>query len=133
MGVIVRQKTPGKGKPWWVFVSHNCRRTSRKVGKKGAAEEVAGQIQAKLSLGQYDFDKEKTKVPALFKDYADSWIKVTVPATCKASTLKDYEDILRLHVGPVFNDIPITEITRGKIKDFLLGKTKVRPRVRSST
>ena len=23
MGVTVRQNTPGKGNPWWVFVAHN--------------------------------------------------------------------------------------------------------------
>jgi integrase len=31
MGVIVRQKEKGKGKPWWVFISHNGSRTSKKV------------------------------------------------------------------------------------------------------
>ena len=51
MGVIVRQKTKGKGKPWWVFISHNGKRTSRMVGDKAAAEAVASQIQAKLQLG----------------------------------------------------------------------------------
>ena len=37
MGVRVRQKIKGKGNPWWVFVSHNGKRTSRKVGDKKAA------------------------------------------------------------------------------------------------
>jgi len=34
MGVKVRQKLKGKGKPWWVFISHNGKRTSRKIGDK---------------------------------------------------------------------------------------------------
>ncbi len=34
MGVVVRQKVKGKGKPWWVFIAHNGKRASRKVGDK---------------------------------------------------------------------------------------------------
>ncbi|HUU40178.1 MAG TPA: hypothetical protein VMW42_04495 [Desulfatiglandales bacterium] len=56
MGVIVRQKIKGKGKPWWVFISHNGKRTSRKVGSKSSTQEVAGKIEAKLSLGDFNFE-----------------------------------------------------------------------------
>jgi len=45
MGVTLRQKAKGKGKPWWVFISHNGKRTSRKVGSKSAAEEVASKTE----------------------------------------------------------------------------------------
>jgi len=38
------QKTKSKGKPWWVFISHNGKRTSRQVSDKGAVENVASQI-----------------------------------------------------------------------------------------
>ncbi len=121
MGVKVRQKKKGKGQPWWVFVTHDGRRTSKRVGDKKAAEEVARQIEAQLALGNYSFEPEKP--PATFKEYADSWINVTVPATCKKSTLQDYKDILRIHVNPVFGECLIADITRGKIKDFLLEKS----------
>ena len=57
MGVIVRQKIKGKGNPWWVFISHNRKRTSKKVGDKQAAEEVASIIRAKLKLGEFDFEE----------------------------------------------------------------------------
>lgn len=117
MGVTIRQKTKGKGEPWWVFITHNGKRTSRRVGSKSAAREVAAKIQAKLKLGEYNF--EKGKPTPTFKNYADLWVKTTVPATCKRSTAKDYEDILRIHVLPIFKDIRITDVTRGKIKDFL--------------
>ena len=79
MGVKVRQKMAGKGKPWWVFVTHNGQRTSKKIGTKDAAKKVAKQIEAKLALGEYNFQPEKP--PAKFKRIADSWIKTTVPAT----------------------------------------------------
>ncbi|MDJ0985181.1 MAG: hypothetical protein QNJ26_06525 [Desulfobacterales bacterium] len=88
MGVTVRQKTKGRGKPWWVFISHNGKRTSRKVGDKQAAEKVASEIRAKLQLGKFGFKDDKQV--RSFKCYADSWINNTVPATCKESTASDY-------------------------------------------
>jgi integrase len=121
MGVKIRQKIKGRGNPWWVFVSHNNKRTSKLVGDKGAAEEVASEIRAKLKLGQFSFEVDKP-IPT-FKKYADSWIKITVPATCKDSTLSDYQDILDNHVLNEFGGIPINEVTRGTIKNFLLKKT----------
>jgi len=95
MGVQVRQKIKGKGKPWWIFISHQGRRTSRKIGDKTATEKVASVIRAKLKLGEFSFEEEKP-APA-FKEYADSWINNDVPATCKKTTVRDYKDILRLH------------------------------------
>jgi hypothetical protein len=59
MGVRVRQKVKGKGNPWWVFISHNGKRTSRKVGDKKSAEAVASTIRAKLQLGEFGFDDPK--------------------------------------------------------------------------
>ncbi|MBW2608535.1 MAG: site-specific integrase [Deltaproteobacteria bacterium] len=120
MGVTVRQKVKGRGKTWWVFISHNGKRTSRKVGDKKAAEEVASTIRAKLQLGEFGFEEEK---PILtFKEYADLWINTTVPATCKESTVDDYKNMLRIHVLPVFGDLKVTDISRGKVKDVLLSK-----------
>ncbi len=62
MGVKVRQKVKGKGNPWWVFISHNGKRTSRKVGDKRAAEVVAKKIEAKLALGDFNLDEKKEKI-----------------------------------------------------------------------
>jgi integrase len=120
MGVRVRQKIKGKGNPWWVFISHNGKRTSRKVGDKKAADAVASTIRAKLQLGEFVFEDEKP-VPT-FKEYADFWIKTTVLATCKESTVRGYQDLLENHVLPVFGSMDIADITRGKVKDFLLDK-----------
>ena len=121
MGVVIRQKVKGKGQPWWVFISYNSKRTSRKVGSKDAARKVARQIEAKLQLNEFGFEQQKSRVPP-FGEYAKSWIKTTVPATCKASTLSDYKDILKNHVLPVFKNHEINRITKGQIKDLLLTK-----------
>ena len=42
MGVTVRQKEKGKGKPWWVFINHDGKRHAKKVGDKAAAEAWPG-------------------------------------------------------------------------------------------
>ena len=122
MGVVIRQKMKGKGQPWWVFISHDGKRTSRKVGDKKAAEAVASEISAQLQLGQFDFKPHRT-VPT-FGVYAKSWLETTVTEAndYKPSTIKDYEILLEKHINPEFEDLTITEINRGKIKTFLLGK-----------
>jgi len=123
MGVRVRQKVKGKGQPWWVFVAHNRQRTSIKVGTKKAAEVVADEIAAELKLGKFDMNRQKNNKPKpTFKDFSDDWIDITVPATCKPSTLREYQDILKNHVLPIFSDQEITGINKGQVKDFLLSK-----------
>ncbi len=123
MGVTVRQKKKGKGEPWWVFVAYNNKRTSRMVGDKKAADDVASRIRAKLQLGEFNFEpEEKEPETPTFKEYAVEWITKIAPAMCKASTVTCYEDLLRLHVLPVFGDMKLKEISRGKVKDFFAGK-----------
>jgi len=51
MGVKVRQKIKGKGQPYWIFINHNGKRKSIKVGDRRAAEATAGRIREKLSKG----------------------------------------------------------------------------------
>ena len=118
MGVRVRQKIKGKGKPWWVFMSHNRQRTSRKVGSKKAAQEVASEIEAKLRLGEFGFEEQK-KIQT-FKEYAEIWLKADVPALCKKSTGENYRGFLNKHILPVFGNLKVTDISRGKVKNFLL-------------
>lgn len=122
MGVVVRQKVKGRGESWWVFISHDGKRTSRRVGDKKAAEAVAREISAQLQLGKFDFKPART-VPT-FNAFAQSWLEtaITEANNYKPSTIKDYAIILENHVKPGFEDLLITEVNRGKIKAFLLGK-----------
>ena len=126
MGVTVRQKVKGKGNPWWVFVAHNNKRISRMVGSKEAAAKVASKIEARLTLGEYEIEEEKKargeKHEPTFKEYADSWISTLAPASCKAATVRSYEDLLRLHVLPMFGTLKLNQINRGKVKDFFASK-----------
>jgi integrase len=120
MGVKVRQKTKGKGQPWWVFVTHNGQRTSRKVGSKKAAQDVASKIEAKLQLGEFGFE-EKKPAPT-FKEYSKKWLEGYVKINLRESTFDEYECVLRNHVLPVLKNKKIDSINRGEVRDLLLSK-----------
>jgi len=89
MGVIVRQKKKGKGNPWWIFISHNGKRTSRKVGYRTAAEKTASTIRSKLQLGEFNLKVEKKSIPTL-KLYAERYMDTYSAMNHKPSTHDSY-------------------------------------------
>jgi integrase len=121
MGVTVRQKVKGKGQPWWVFISGNGKRTSRKVGDKKAADAVASKIRAKLQPGEFGFVQKKRRIP-LFKDYAVGFLETYSAMNHKESTTESYQSVLKNHVNPAIGDKQLDEITKQDIKDLLLQK-----------
>ena len=122
MGVKVRQKIKGKGNPWWVFVAHNGHRTSKKVGSKDAANEVAEQLQARLALGE-DVFAEKKSVPT-FKEYSDTFMDGYSKMNHKDSTHDSYQSALDIHLLPVFGKMTLDSITRKHVKDYITAKDK---------
>ncbi|MBW2050494.1 MAG: hypothetical protein JRJ09_18495 [Deltaproteobacteria bacterium] len=123
MGVTVRQKVKGKGKPWWVFITHNGKRTSRMVGDKDAAETVASKIRAKMKLGEFGFDEKRKRVP-LFKDFAERFMNTYSVMNHKAATHDTYRSALDVHLNPYFGKKPIDSITRKDVKDFISEKLR---------
>jgi len=122
MGVIVKERPAGSG-IWWLFISHKGQRKAKKVGRdKKAAREAAAKIEAKLTLGDFGLGQDETEVKT-FGEYAKSWIGVTVPATCKESSTRDYRGLLDNHVLPVFRDLKVNEINRLMVKEFLMKKS----------
>lgn len=119
MGVTVRQKEKGKGKPWWVFIAHENKRKSIKVGDKAAAEALGSKIRVKLKAGELKITSEK-KIPA-FGVYARKFLDNQ--NHLKYSTVASYEGILKNHLGK-FRDRPLDEIKRADIKEFILAKQK---------
>lgn len=124
MGVKVKEKVKGSGE-WYIYINHRRKRRTKKIGNdKRVATEVARKVQALLTLGDMGLlEKEKQKSP-IFREYADRWLSITVPATCKPSTMRSYEEILRVHVLPVFGSLPLSEINRLYIKEFLMKKSR---------
>jgi len=97
-----------------VFISHNKKRTSKKVGDKSAAEEVASIIRAKLKLGDFDFEEPK-KAPT-FKEHTELWL--SLPHDWKESTRENYLHNLNNHIYPVFGSMPLNDIKRKDLKSF---------------
>jgi integrase len=122
MGVTVRQKVKGKGKPWWVFIAHNGKRKSIRVGDKAAAEALAAKIQEQLTLGKVDL-APRPNVPT-FGEYArKKFLEGYVKANKKASTYSSYESILRNHLEP-FARVPLDQLVRPAIREMIFEKLK---------
>ena len=98
MGVKVREKASGSG-VWWVFIWHQGRRTCRKVGSKKAADKVAEQIQAKLTLGQDALPRKKDPVQTL-ETYYQGFLDTYLVTALRESTRISYEGSFRKHILP---------------------------------
>lgn len=120
MGVVIRQKAKGRGQPWWVFVSHEGKRKSMKIGDKRSAEKVAAGLRKKLASGKFEIEPEK-KMPS-FGECSKKWLQEYVKINRRESTFDEYEGILKKHVLPVFKNKKIDSISRGDVKVFLLSK-----------
>ena len=85
MGVAVREKVRGSGE-WWIFIKHNGKRKSKKIGSKALAKEIAKKIEARLVLGDMDLDEkpenEESRIPA-FKAYSALWLESYIRAIAK--------------------------------------------------
>jgi integrase len=121
MGVTVRQKVKGKGKPWWVFIAHNGKRKSIKIGDKAAAEVVASRIREELKTGTLDLASKKKKLT--FGEYAQKWLDGYGETHLKYSTLKGYQVAIRVHLGKL-SERPLDQITRAEIKEIIFDKLR---------
>lgn len=136
MAVKIRERKPGK---WWVYVDHNNKRKAKKIGTKDAAQKVAKQIEARLTLGDLGILKpEQTEKPEpTFAEYQKTWLE-QAPAHCKQSTIDYYQDYQDRYILPRFGTLRLTEITKeqvlsmiGKLKNQGLAKNTVRLAVAS--
>ena len=141
MGVLVKEKVKGSGE-WWIFINHNGKRKSKKVGKdKRTATEAARKIEAKLTLGGMDLDDDAVKPPTL-KEYIEGWKdssgekrlgwfdKVAL-LSLKHSTHSSYRVIIDHNLIPAFGSKPINEITSRMISDLI--SSAIKNGIRSQT
>ena len=117
MGVRVREKQKKSG-VWWVFIHHRGKRTSRRVGARKEALEVARQIRAKLVLGQDALPKAKPKLPTL-EEYYERIKKTYIKTATRHRTQEIYRINFTLHINPVLGSKPLDEISRADIRDFI--------------
>jgi integrase len=121
MGVTVKQKDKGKGKPWTVFICHQGKRRSIRVGDKAAAEAVASRIREQLKAGVLDLAPKKKIIT--FGEYARKWLEGYGETHLKYSTQKGYCGILRRHLK-LLDDRPIDQIVRPELKELIYAKLK---------
>jgi len=115
MGVKIKKR----GSKWYVYVNFQGRRKNRAVGTREAAEKVRRELEARLALGDISFLRgNEQKVPT-FQMYAEQWLRTYADVQCKQSTLRSYEQLLRVHVTPRFGSKLLTDIRREDIKRFL--------------
>jgi len=129
MGVNIREKPTGSG-IYWIFINHNGKRKSKKVGDKETAEEVAKKIRARLLLGELNVEKIN-RIGKTFKEVADKWL--SLPHDWKESTRENYQFNLNKNIFPVFQNRRVDEIKRKELKFFLmiyLSKDSQGPRCR---
>jgi len=121
MKVNLRQR----GRYWHVFVSYRGHRWAKSLGpSKQRAEQIAREIEARLVLGDLGiFGEGKSAVPP-FADYGRMWLRQYAEIDCKRSTVAGYRSILETRLVPVFGSVPLDQITRSQVKDFLSGLAK---------
>jgi integrase len=119
VGVLVQ---PDKHKPgrWWVRINHRGQRKSLAFRSKRAAEIAAIKIDAALKLGQVDvFTPAAPPTHVLtLAEYAETWLP-TLGTRVRASTAEDYAIRLRVRILPFLGPVPLTEITRERVRGFL--------------
>ena len=132
MAVKVRRR---RGK-WWVSIHHDGKRKMKCVGTREAAERVAQELSARLTLGEFGLtdrdDHVETKRP--FGPSYMGWIDTYVEAHCKRTTRDGYHTSGRLYWVPAFGDSDLKDITREQVKAVvysMLGKGLSRATVKA--
>ena len=122
MGVKIREKHPGSGE-FWVFINHQGKRVSRKVGTRAAAQKVAEQIEARLTLEESPFpeprSKPSPKLPTLGEQYEKFSKAYMQPARIKETTRSSYEMSFRVHILPELGSCRLDEITYSRMELFV--------------
>lgn len=120
MGVRVREDPPKSG-VFYVFVNLRGRRKAQRIGKrKEDAEYVARAVRKEIASGNFKFNDEVEEEKPLetLREYWEAQLKL-LPASLEETTITGYASNLRLHVGPVLGDIPLNQLTREKVKEFV--------------
>lgn len=122
MGVQVKE---WKG-AWWIFVNHKGRRKAKRIGKgeegEKAATAAAEKIQARLVLGDLSPLEKPRPREITLREYGHQWLATDVALRLKPATEEKYTTVLRKYRLPEPGNLPLSGITREKVKTILQGK-----------
>ena len=114
MAVIVREKVKGSGE-WWIFINHQGKRKSKKIGSKKAANGVAREIEKRLASD--DLGILKAKIPTV-ASYCDEWVTSPIREWSDA-TRSGYSSILENHIVPHLGSKRLDEVKRLDVKRLI--------------
>jgi integrase len=107
-----------KGK-WYLVIDHKGQRKSKAVSaSRSVAEEVRRQVEGRLALGDMGmFDSSSDSLT--FAEYTEKWLRDYVAVELKRSTMRGYENVLKVYVLPVLGNKKLAHIKRNEIKTLL--------------
>ena len=111
MAVIVREKKKGSG-VWWIFINHQGKRRSKRIGDKRTANNVAKEIRARLAKGEMGMVKDK--VPTL-SVYGSEILNSPLHGWLD-STLDGYKGAFELHIKPPLGHRTLDAIKKRHVK-----------------
>ncbi len=105
---------------WWLFIDHKGKRKAKRIGvgkpAAKAAELAAIKIQARLAEGGDLSILEPAKAVPTLAEYAQQWLDGVAALRCQASSVAQYRLRLETRVLPALGRLPLTAITRERIK-----------------
>jgi integrase len=115
MGVKVREKVKDSGE-WWVFINHNGKRRSKKIGDKRTANNVAKEIRERLARGELGISEKKCPTVGSFGDkYVNSANK-----DWALNTRANYKALFKNHIKPsAIGKMSLDRVAMLHVKDFI--------------
>jgi len=89
----------------------------RRFDRKGDADAWERELRRRRQLGPLALAQLTTRAPTLGEWIADRWAPEHA-ATLEQSTRDRYADAYRLHVEPWLGELPLTEITVGRLRSW---------------
>jgi integrase len=125
MGASVRQQNGS----WYIFIRHRGERAAHKCVDQQHAEDTRKAVLTAIAAGQFDLTslrkKREANRPAAEKpavatlgEYYKRFEKVYLAASCRKGTRDRYATSFK-HILPELGPLPLNEITRERIKDFV--------------
>jgi integrase len=113
MGVKVREKVKGSGE-WWVFINHQGKRKSKKVGPKDEALQVKKELEAEIEKGTFGIRSCPT-FNRLFNEFV-------LNKPIRDQSIKAYERLHKNYLKKSIGAKPIDQISYEDLARIPFGK-----------
>ena len=122
--ITIRQKRPGKGQPWSIFIHVDGIIRQKTIGDKKQAEQVAKELRAKMIAGQFRLDGHDTKTEAVpeFSAFFGRFMKEHAEVRLKWTTYTGYKALFDRHLSVRWSGKRLDEIQRRDIRELITAK-----------